>query len=389
VKILQTIASTDPKSGGPVEVIRQFAPHAIDQGHTVDCLSLDAPDSDWLEDLPFKTHACGPGKGTFGSSHNFKGWLAANIRSYDVVVANGIWQYPTLATRVAAVAAGIPFVVFTHGMLDPWFQAAYPLKHLKKVLYWRLAESQNLRAANAVAFTCEEERALAKGSFKPYSAREVIVPLGTSGPSKPFADLEEAFWEHVAGHAEASGLADGAGFILFLGRLHEKKGPDLLMEAFAKVAPNRFHLVYVGPDNGVEASLRRRASELKLDGRVHWLGMMKGDAKWGAYVAADAFALPSHQENFGIAVAEALACGCPVLISNKVNIWREISDAHAAFVNSDDASGTERSLKQWFEAGGETRAIMRANAMECFDTHYESRAAAAAYSEMLNKVVSG
>jgi glycosyltransferase involved in cell wall biosynthesis len=99
--------------------------------------------------------------------------------------------------------------------------------------------------------------------------------------------------------------------------------------------------------------------------------MLTGDIKWGALSAADAFVLPSHQENFGIAVAEALGCGTPVLISNKINIWREIDAAAAGLIENDDLSGTTKLLTRWIALADDARAIMRTNAARCFLNHFE------------------
>jgi glycosyltransferase involved in cell wall biosynthesis len=111
-------------------------------------------------------------------------------------------------------------------------------------------------------------------------------------------------------------------------------------------------------------------------------GMLEGEMKWGAFHAAEAFALPSHQENFGVAVAEALACSLPVLISNKVNIWREIVAQNAGFAESDDASGTLRLLQNWIALSSAQRASMRENARCCFDEHFEVHRAAAMQLEI-------
>jgi glycosyltransferase involved in cell wall biosynthesis len=98
--------------------------------------------------------------------------------------------------------------------------------------------------------------------------------------------------------------------------------------------------------------------------------MLQGDAKWGAFHASDAFVLPSHQENFGIAVAEALACGLPALISDKVNIWREVAADGAGFVASDTGQGTLDSLTRWLRLDPVVAAAMREQALQCFERHF-------------------
>src|SRR5262249_23386297 len=143
---------------------------------------------------------------------------------------------------------------------------------------------------------------------------------------------------------------EGKSFILFLSRIHPKKGCDLLIKGFAEVFgadPTKL-LVIAGPDQvGWKLELERLVSDSGLQGRVLWPGMLMGDAKWGAYRCCEAFALPSHQENFGIVVSEALACGKPVLISNRVNIWKEIREDGAGLVEDDTERGSSSMLEVW------------------------------------------
>jgi glycosyltransferase involved in cell wall biosynthesis len=137
-----------------------------------------------------------------------------------------------------------------------------------------------------------------------------------------------------------------------MSRIHQKKGVDLLIDAFSKVAQRdpKLHLVIAGPDHhGLQADLERLSFKCGIGERITWTGMVTGDVKWGAYRAAEVFVLPSHSENFGIVVAEALACGLPVLISDKVNIWREIEADGAGLVAEDTLIGTVSLLETWLD----------------------------------------
>jgi glycosyltransferase involved in cell wall biosynthesis len=126
-----------------------------------------------------------------------------------------------------------------------------------------------------------------------------------------------------------------------------------------------------GPhDHRYAQRMRSLAATLGIQERLTWTGMLSGDLKWGAFHAADAFILPSHQENFGIAVAEALACGVPVLISNQVNIWREILQAGAGFVDTDDVAGTRRLIERWLDASPDAWQRMRLAATTCFSKRF-------------------
>jgi glycosyltransferase involved in cell wall biosynthesis len=273
-------------------------------------------------------------------------------------VVHGLWQYQGYATWRALRGRFPPYFVFTHGMLDPWFKRQYPLKHLKKWLYWPWGEYRVLRDARGVLFTCEEEARQAPRSFWLYRARPLVVGFGIAPPDGDPAVEIDAF------HRAFPGLKDKE-ILLFLGRIHPKKGCDLLIEAFARAAAGSpsLHLVMAGPDGaGWQAELVRLAADRGVADRVTWTGMIDGDVKWGALRAASAFVLPSHQENFGVAVVEAMACGTPVLISDKVNIWREIVADRAGLAAPDTLAGTHQLLTDWAALAPAERALMKGRA---------------------------
>jgi len=371
MRSLQVISSLDPALGGPSEGAGQICRALKRLGVAAEIATLDEQDAMWgSECSPVRL---GPARwGTYSYSEKLRDWLRANARGYDAVIVHGLWQYLGLATWRTLRGTGTPYFVFPHGMLDPWFKREYPLKHLKKQLYWPWAEHQVLRDAQAVLFTSEEERRLARQTFERYRVNEAVIGYGILGPSGQSADLRATFMQRHP-HLQDKRL------LLYLGRLHPKKGCDLLIDAFATVAHRDpdLHLVMAGPDHsGYQAELTRRARGLGLGGRVSWTGLLKGEMKWGAYYSADAFVLPSHQENFGIAVAEALACGVPVLISNKVNIWREIEAAQAGIVADDTLSGTTELLHGWLDLDALARERMGRNALACFRGHFHIDAAA-------------
>ena len=162
--------------------------------------------------------------------------------------------------------------------------------------------------------------------------------------------------------------------LLFLGRLHPKKGCDILIDALSRVVDpqNPISLALAGPDQiGWEAELRTQVARLNLESHVVFTGMLQGAMKRGAFASADAFILASHQENFGMSVVEALAGGLPVLISNRVNIWREIDADRAGYVESDNLEGTVRLIKRWITTSPAERETMRANVRQCFARRFE------------------
>jgi glycosyltransferase involved in cell wall biosynthesis len=373
LKILHVISSANPSSGGPLEGVRQRGIHLQQDGHTVEIVTSDDPKESFVKEFPLPVHALGPSSSGYGYNGKLVPWLKENASRFDAVIVNGLWQYHSFGAWRALRNARVPYFVFTHGMLDPWFKRTYPLKHLKKWIYWPLAEYRVLRDAQAVLFTSEEERLLARKSFWLYRANEHVIAYGTTPPPNDAAQLRERF---LAANPELRGRR----VLLFLSRIHVKKGCDLLIRALAGFAATQpaLHLVVAGPDQtGWVQALQQLAHRLGVSDRVTWPGMLRGDMKWGAFYAAEAFILPSHQENFGIAVAEALGCGRAVLISDKVNIWREVQSHGAGIVAPDTEEGTLKLLREWLSLTSDQRSTMGRNARALFEERFTVDAMAA------------
>lgn len=350
-----------------MEGIRQITPHLSDLGAATTVASLDPPEAPWLHDQPFEAIGLGPVATGYGYRRSLPARIRAIACQHDAVIIDGIWQYHAFATWRALRGTGIPYFVYTHGMLDPWFKSTYPRKHLKKWAYWPWADYRVLRDAAAVLFTTEQERILARQSFWLYQANESVVGYGTSAPP---ADVEyqiQAFFDRFP-------QLRGQRIFLYLSRIHPKKGVDLLIEAFAAVASSdpRLRLVIAGPDQlGWQAVLQQKALMLGIAHRITWPGMLSGELKWGAFRSAELFCLPSHQENFGVVVAEALACGLPVAIANPVNIATEVAGAGAGLVHQDTVAGTTEALRQWLGLLPETMEQIGSQASQLFEQRYD------------------
>ncbi len=377
MKILHAIQSVDFAGGGPIEGIVQLS--KATSSMTQHVVSVDAPDAKCVRDFELPLTALGP-HGFLGYSSRLKPWIAAHASEYDAVVIHGLWRYISYGTWRGLRNLDIPYFGFPHGMLDPWFKQRYPLKHFKKMFFWHWTEYPMLRDAKAVIFTCEEERLRSRESFSRYHCNEEIAVLGIHSPVGNAATQRQAFLENFP-HLKNKRL------LLFLSRIHPKKGCDQLITAFAQAAVRdpRLHLVMAGPDSlGWGKKLREMADSLGIAERITWTGMLGGDLKWGSYHAAEAFILPSHQENFGIVVAEALACGLPVLISNQVQIWREIENAQAGFVEPDSEAGTRRLIERWLDATPAQWQSLRKQARICFLEKFQISSYAKRFEEIVS-----
>ncbi|MGY2134545.1 glycosyltransferase [Hymenobacter sp. HD11105] len=377
---------------------------------------LDDPSAPFVGKDNFIVHALGPGKGPWHYSPKLVPWLLDNLGRFDVVIVHGIWLYPSYATpkalniyktriRFKSEEKAPKLFVMPHGMLDPYFQKASSrrFKAIRNWIYWKLIESKTINESDGVLFTCEEELQLARLAFWPYKPkREINIGYGIAQPPPFVPALTNAFLERCP-------EVKGRPYLLFLSRINEKKGVDLLITAYREAIIRKLEpslgldneadisheqqpslpsqlpvLVIAGP--GLESTyghaIRQLAATVPVP-TIFFPGMLTGDAKWGAFYGCEAFILPSHQENFGIAVVEALACSKPVLISNRVNIWREIEAAGGGQVADDTLDGTLSLLENWCKLTESEKSVMGKRSLLTYRNNFAVRPAAVKMREAL------
>lgn len=384
LRILQVVQTLDPSVGGVAPAVLSLSGGLARKGHRVDILTLDETDNAYMShESDVTIYPVGAGLTSYQYSRSLARWLDEQGQNYDRVIVNGLWQYPGVAVRRRYANTPIPYYVFPHGMLDPWFKRTFPLKHIKKWLFWPWADYRVLRDAAAVIFTSDEEREQARKSFWLYRCRETVSPLGLERATPATPESIARFFAAFPGLKKKR-------ILLFMGRLHPKKACDILIDGFAAaagIAPD-IYLVFAGPDQvGWEIILRNRAKQLGVASRVVFTGMLEGELKQAALATAEAFILPSHQENFGMSVVEALAATLPVLISNRINIWREIEIDGAGYVEDDNISGATRLIQRWLETSELKQQAMRLNAGECFARRYTIQKAADSLEAVLRNFV--
>ncbi len=318
-----------PQAGGPPVVVDRFSRELVRRGHQVTVMTTDAlaPDGNdgWertydggyeLAVFPaYRRHV-------FGYSPSLKTALNKRVAEFDIVHLHNLWGYTNIAATSACRRRNVPFVVSSHGMLDPNSLAR---KSWKKALYGKYVEFPRLRQANGMIFTHREEQRLANQSCSGLPPG-YVVPLGADEPH--VAGVEEATSKIVNEHPEFAGKR----LVLFFGRIHPKKGIDVLIPAFAallKRIPNA-HLVFAGPfAPGYEDEFNRLINVNGIADEITVLGPVYGAIKWAVLSMCDLFVLPSYQENFAITVVEALRVGLPVVLSDHVNIVEDIVAAGA------------------------------------------------------------
>jgi glycosyltransferase involved in cell wall biosynthesis len=386
VKILRVIASMKPEGGGPAQGIRNSIPELERLGAVNEVLCFDSGNESYCGKDPFVIYYLGLGIGSYKFNKKLKTWLLQNFHRYEVVIIHGLWLFNSYGTfrawkEFSESNVNYPkLFVMPHGMLDPYFQKAKSrkLKALRNIVFWHLFEKQVVNNSNGILFTCEQEKKLARTTFSGYSPNsELNVSYGIQPPPKIF-DLKKSFNSFFPQLINKN-------YILFLSRVHEKKGVDLLIMAYLELKNSGIKmpdLVIAGP--GLETDygkdLIRLSSE---DKQIHFLGMVKGEKKWSLLYRSDVFILPSHQENFGIAIVEALACGKVVLITDKVNIYKEIIDGEAGFADVDTLDGVKRILKSYYTLPKDVKESKSQNALKLYEKLFSIKRAAEIF---LNKI---
>ena len=318
LRLLHVIHTLDPLEGGSVKAVKSMCEALANHGHEV---TLFTTGSTGVEpsDL-YRLHTFPTQFAPMALSFGFASALR-HAGKFDLVHLHQLYRFPQAATAAFCRRRRIPYCLQPHGALEPMLYYKRERRTAKRLYEW-LVEDRNVRHAAGIIYTAEGERDAAE--FLHLPAPSFVVPNGLH--------LSEFSSDKVGqGFRSRYGL-EKKELVVWLGRLHPVKGLDLLCRAFAEVAATRQNavLVLVGPDTvNYKPTLLGLINELDIADKVIFTGMLQGPEKLAALNEADLFVLPSHTENFGLAAAEALAMGCPVIVSHGVKISPEIVAAGA------------------------------------------------------------
>ena len=357
MRILHVIASLAPRYGGPSVACPAMCRELARRGHEVSIYTTNVDGDQWL-DVPLNQPVVNEGVEvryfpglTFPREYKLSLPLGQALRrkipTVDLVHVYSMYIFSATVAAHYCRKYRVPYVLHPHGCLDPYLLRRHAVR---KQLYTSAFERRNFRHAAAILFNSTEEMRLAENwldrQLPPNSGRQLlirrVVPVGVEEGC--FIPAAPAAWKRF--HERFPALA-GRRIVLFFGRLSFKKGMDILARAFGEVARgfHDAHLVLAGPDTeGYGAKVREW---LKADGvleKATFTGALAGEEKFAALQEAEVFVLPSYAENFGQAVAEAMACAVPVVISDRVNIWPEVKQAGAGLVVGCDAQETAQAI---------------------------------------------
>ncbi len=386
-RVAHFIDSTDLRGGGVPRVVLDVARTVAEAGLPSTIIAGDTQDTppEWIKNIapiqtpgPLDPHVPAVYKVAMdtriASAVSTEGMrdIVTILQHSDVVHLHCLWSVANLQIADACRSMGIPYVVTTHGMLDDW---SMEQARLKKRTYLQLGGQEMLEQAMFVLCTAQGEIDQSRKWF-PGGNGTVLSYIIDLEPYRtlPGPELSRSQFTSVA-EAHAKGEA----VVLFLSRLHYKKGCELLIKAAKAALDQGKPATYVFAGTGDDAyvqSLKDLAAQLGIADRVHFVGMVKGDAKISLYEAADLFVLPTSQENFGLVLIESLACNTPVMTTRGTDIWKDIESSGSGIIvdqtesaiaaelndllgNREKLRGLRRGAREWVFANYEVNHLVK------------------------------
>lgn len=357
MRVLHVIPGIAPRYGGPSQAIVGMS-RALER-QAVDVL-IATTDADGSGRLPVRLGAPVDWEGVpaiffqrqwseaWKYSRPLGRWLDRHVQEFQVVHIHAVFSHACVAAANACRHRRVPYVVRPLGTLDPW---SLQQKAARKRMLWHVGVKQMLRGAAAIQYTTASERQLAEQAL--HLERGVVIPLGVDDALFDSPVVARSFRE---AHPQLASQP----YLLVLGRLHPKKGLELFLDVFLEATSAAEHqhwrLVIAGDgDPAYVAGLMQLAQLRNADKRIIFTGWLGGLDKVAALQGAAVLVLPSHQENFGLVVAEALACGVPVLVSSHVNLAAEIVAAEAGWVTPLERPALLATLREALQNDDERR----------------------------------
>jgi glycosyltransferase involved in cell wall biosynthesis len=361
LKILHIIPDLSAKTGGPVAALKSMSSSQVELGHEVSIITTDYDLDKNIEIKNVKILYFNCNIGAIRYSRSLKKYLKDNIVEFDIVHIHTIWQYPTFIAGKICKKYNIPYILRPCGMLDKW---SFKQKKLKKTVYYNLIEKKTIKNASAIHCTSKlEEKESAKHLI---NSIIFIIPLSINiSPKLKQKTISKPY-------------------ILYLSRLHYKKQPDLLIKSFSKIINDypKYQLVFAGPcENTYMQKLLNLIRIHKLEENVILKGMVVGKNKENLLANADIFVLPSHHENFGIAVAEAMGAGLPVIVGEKVALSDDIIKHNAGLVVKLTGGDIAKAMKELLNSPAK-RKVMGNNGYEYVKNHLSKEKIA---KQLINK----
>ncbi|MCM8543261.1 MAG: glycosyltransferase [Lentisphaeraceae bacterium] len=365
MKVLHVIPEFSSKMGGPAIALKNLcqALSRLDVQQTVLSLYESDIDVEGVVVVSFNST-----DRVYGYSKDLKLWLQNNISSFDLVQIHSIWLYHCYITSRMCQKFKIPYIIRLCGMLDHW---SLRQKSLKKKIYLKLFENRNLKRASAVHCTSSAEVASSRIS-------EINKNIFTSSL---------CIDQNLFNNGSDKKIKDQ---FLFLGRLHPKKQVELLLESFHEFKNLDFKLIFAGAgDDKYERLLKDKVKQFSLSEKVKFAGHVDGEEKEQFLFESDFFILPSLQENFGVAVAEAMAAGCIPIVSEAVALSKEIATSSCGIISGTNKESIIESLEKAFLMSDEEKENCRRKSIEVSSQQFRPEVVAESFLKLYKSLSHG
>jgi glycosyltransferase involved in cell wall biosynthesis len=370
MKILQVISNLAPQYGGPAFACPELSRELVKQGHEVSIYTTNVDGSGHL-DVPVDRPVNSDGVQIhYFQGHNLPGkfvvslalWRALHdtVAQFDIAHIWSVYGFTNTAAAYWCRKRAVPYLAFPHGSLDPFLRRQ---NRPRKWLFTKLFSERDYLKAAGIMFTSAEELRLASdwpGLAVPHGPQPKVperiiayTGIGSEWLREPDPQAGKQFREKYPSLKNRR-------LVVYLGRINFKKGLDILARAFTQIARGRddLHLVIAGPDSqGYELKVREWLDEGGALKKTTFTGILTGSDRFAALQEAEVFALPSYTENFGQAVFEAMASCTPVVISDRVNVWPEVSNAKAGLVVPCDVDATAKAIQTLLDDPGSGREM--------------------------------
>ena len=364
IKLLRIIPSLDPNFGGPSFATIESSIILSQKGIKVDIITCDSTNKSFKRLKDIRIINFGPNYlGNYRLNFKIYNWLKKNRDKYDIFIVHGVWTYLSLIARLLIKNK---YFIFTHGQLDPFFSKNF-LKKIKKKLYWFFFEKSNLLQSKNVLVTSKKEIEFSKNTFvNTGGIKFKKIQYGIIKENFNKKKISSKFYKKFK-------YLKNKNFYLFLGRYHEKKGCDILIESINNLK-NEFNdvILMCGPleNSNYLKNLYSLIKKYNLEKKVILSDAIYGDLKWGAIAESKAMLLASHGENFGVALVESLSLGKPVITTNKVGISDDIIKYKAGIISNDDVSNFTKNFKKFINYSKRKKQYMSKNAIKCFNSNF-------------------
>lgn len=358
IKILRIIGTLNPEYGGPANAIIDHSHALIQKGYDVSIITSDKKNSKYYKGNKIKIINLGPALGKYKLNPKLFFWLKKNRHKFKSFFVHGLWQFNTLVARLLLKK---DFYVFSHGQLDPYFKLEF-FKCLKKKIYWSLIEKSNLIYSKSLLLTSNNEKKLIKHTYvNTDGINKKVIEYGILEQKFNLKKSENLFYKKFKNLKNLN-------YFIYLGRFHKKKGCEIILGVLTRLKKNKIKIkvLMAGPNNEYKKKLIEDSYKLRIDDMIVWSDTLIDDLKWIALKKSEAMILPSHGENFGVSLVEAMSLSKPVITTSKVNISDKILSSKSGIITSNNLNSFYKGIIKFLRFSKKQKKILSKNSYLCF-----------------------